>query len=98
MEILEHFQLTNTTLDINQIEDRHFQNEEEFFRLMACSISRLGLWALEIYPNAEKVLGAQNTQMIESFNSIFERLVNRSLILVDTDKSRIAIPIMDFLT
>lgn len=49
--------MVESTLDIEKIEDSNFQSEEEFFRLIACSISRLGLWAVEIYPNSEKVLG-----------------------------------------
>ena len=42
MEIIEHFQLQNTDLDIDKVDDEEFKKEEEFFALMAGAINRLG--------------------------------------------------------
>ncbi len=40
--MVEHFKMTTTELNINNIDDDDFKNEEEFFKLMAGSLNRLG--------------------------------------------------------
>jgi len=96
LDVVEHFQLQNAELDIQAIDDDAFKNEEEFFRLMAGSLNRLGQWALELHDNAAQILGEQNVDQIQAYHSIVQRIINRSLALVDTDKARIALPLMDF--
>lgn len=38
LDIIEHFQMKNTELDINMIDDDDYKNDEEFFHLVAGSI------------------------------------------------------------
>lgn len=45
------------TLDIDEIDKDQYKNDEEFYRIMAGSINRLGQWALELHQNADKILG-----------------------------------------
>lgn len=65
---------------------------------MAIAINKLGQWALELHSNVEQILGYQNTELIQAYHSIFQRLISKALELVDTDKARIALPLMDFFT
>jgi len=64
MDVVEHFQMQNSQLDIQAVDDDAFLNEEEMFRLMAGSLKRLGQWALELHDNAPKILGDQNVELI----------------------------------
>jgi hypothetical protein len=57
--------MQNSELDINNVDDETFKNDEEFFRLMAGSLKRLGKWSLELHYNAPLMLGETNTQLIE---------------------------------
>ena len=60
MDVVEHFQMQNAELDINDVMEDAFKNDEEFFRLMARSLNKLGQWALELHYNAPVMLGEQN--------------------------------------
>lgn len=94
LEILEHFQLQNTEMDIDNYEDEAQLNEEKFFSIMAGALQKLGNWCLELIDNVKTLL--KDDQMIAKYTQVFERIVNRALLLVDTDKPRIAIPLLDF--
>ena len=43
-------------MDIEKIDEDAIKEEEEFFRIMAGSINRLGQWALELHGNAANIL------------------------------------------
>jgi hypothetical protein len=42
IEILDHFQMKFVEMDIEKIDEDAIKEEEEFFRIMAGSINRLG--------------------------------------------------------
>lgn len=64
---------------------------------MAGAINRLGIWALdyELYENFDSILG--NEIMIKYYQ-IFTRIFNRALTLLNTNRPKVAIKIIDFFT
>ena len=62
---------------------------------MAGAINRLGQWALELHKNADQILQGQKDQ-VDAYKHIFACIINKGLSLIDTDKARIALPVMDF--
>ena len=57
LEILEHFKMQNTTMDMDVFENENILNEEQFFHLMAGAINRLGIWSLELQENVKTFFG-----------------------------------------
>lgn len=77
LEILDHFQMQHTNLDIDNFEDPALLNEERFFTIMAGALQRLGTWVLELTDNVKTLLGSE--EAIAQYNHISERVINRSL-------------------
>lgn len=69
LDIIEHFQMKNTELDINMIDDDDYKNEEEFFHLVASSVCRLGQWSIDIETGIEQMIeeGPQKKELVETF-------------------------------
>ena len=61
---------------------------------MAGALNRLGTWGQEMEAYALKILG--NESMVTKYNEINQRIIARSLQLFDTDKPRIAIPLLEY--
>ena len=81
-------------MDIEKIDEDEIKEEEEFFRIMAGSINRLGQWALELHGNKMTILA--NKGLVEAYEQIYQRIINRALTLVNTNKPRIALPLLEF--
>lgn len=63
---------------------------------MAGALNRLGSWCLEHHGNVENILGAQNQDAILAFQQIFSRTIDKALSLLDTDRPRVALPLLEF--
>ena len=64
---------------------------------MAGAINRLGIWTLdyELYENFDSILG---NEIMKSYYQIFNRIFNRALALLNTNRPKIALKILDFFT
>jgi hypothetical protein len=62
---------------------------------MAGSLNRLGQWALELHGSVNVLLN-NNQNLVQAYDHIFQRVINRSLQLLNTNKPRIALPLLEF--
>ena len=64
---------------------------------MAGAINRLGIWTLdyELYENFDSILG---NEIMKSYYQIFNRIFNKALALLNTNRPKIALKILDFFT
>ena len=84
--------MVNKDLSIDNAEDDEVKDEEEFFHLIASSISKLGEWCLNVLSE-----GFKFTQP-ERFGLVFQSLIENALRLLDTSNPRIAMPLIEFFT
>lgn len=93
LTLIEQYKMTNTTLDIDNVDDDDQKAEEEFFHIMAGCVSRLGIWCLELFGNVDKLLGPEFQGV---FDQLFSRIVDKAIQLLDTNKPRIANQLLEF--
>ena len=78
LEILEHFQMKHLEIDMDKIDEDEIKDEEEFFRIMAGSINRLGQWSLELHGSVNTLLN-NNASLVQAFEQIQQRVISRGL-------------------
>mmetsp|Transcript_20216 Transcript_20216/g.30978 ORF Transcript_20216/g.30978 Transcript_20216/m.30978 type:complete len:119 (+) Transcript_20216:55-411(+) len=93
--MLDFFKMKNLTLDIDTADDEEVKNEEEFFKLMAIAINGVGQWALDIKGQEDKSFNS-DAAAIQQFKHIFSTVTQRGLALLDTDKPRVTLPLMEY--
>lgn len=61
---------------------------------MSTSLNKLGIWCLELSGNVNNILN--DATLAATFEQIYERIITRSLDLLNTNRPRIANPLLDF--
>lgn len=94
LDILDFFKLQHIDLDIDNLDDEPILEEEKFFVIMANAIKKLGFWLVDLTHNINTLLKDQD--VIKAYMAVYERVTNRALQLLDTDRARVATPLLEF--
>ena len=94
LSLIESYRMTRLTIEIDNVDDEEDKSEEEFFHIMSTSLNKLGIWCLELSGNVNNILN--DPTLAATFEQIYERIMSRALDLLNTNRPRIANPLLDF--
>ena len=98
LDVVAHFQaMPKPELDINTCDDAAERRVERFHQIIAGSLNRLGVWALELKGHAFELLGG-NQAAVAAYEQIFSKIIELSIQRLDTSRPRIGLPIAEMLT
>ena len=98
LDVVAYFQaMPKPELDINTCDDAAERRVEQFHQIIAGSLNRLGVWALELKGHANELLGG-NQAAVTAYEQIFSKIIELSIQRLDTSRPRIGLPIAEMLT